>query len=69
MLRLSLLPLASWFFLNRIGKKYIDYQDDMVVKELNRYKSLFDKFLKLRKSLIERNTSDIQEDNNNKEIQ
>ncbi len=52
-----------------MGKKDSDYQDDMVVKELNRYKSLLDTFLKLRKSLIEQNTSDIQEDKNNKEIQ
>ncbi len=61
--------MASWFFLDRMGKKDSDYQDDMVVKELNRYKSLLDTFLKLRKSLIEQNTSDTQEGKNNKEIQ
>ncbi len=61
--------MASWFFLDRVGRRDSDYQDDMVVKELNRYKSLLDTFLKLRKSLIEQNTSDTQEDKNNKEIQ
>ncbi len=57
--------MASWFFIDRMGKKDSNYHDDMVVKELNRYKSLLDTFLKFRKSLIEQNTSD----KNNKEIQ
>ena len=61
--------MASWFFLDRVGRRDSDYQDDMVVKELNRYKSLLDTFLKLRKSFVEQNTSDIQEDKNNIEVQ
>jgi hypothetical protein len=33
-----------------MGKKDSDYQDDMVIKELNRYRSLLDGFMKFRKS-------------------
>jgi hypothetical protein len=42
--------IASWYFLDRMGKKDSDYQDDMVIKELNRYRSLLDGFMKFRKS-------------------
>lgn len=41
---------ASWYFLDRMGKKDSDYQDDMVIKELNRYRSLLEGFMKFRKS-------------------
>ena len=41
--------MASWFFLDRIGRKESDYQDELVIKELNRYKSLLDGFMKFRK--------------------
>ncbi len=45
--------MASWFFLDRVGRKDSDYQDDLVVKELNRYKSLLDTFIKFRKAQVE----------------
>ena len=42
--------IASWYFLDRMGRKDSDYQDDMVIKELNRYRSLLEGFMKFRKS-------------------
>jgi len=42
--------MASWFFLDRISQKNSDYQDDLVIKELNRYKSLLESFMKFRKN-------------------
>jgi hypothetical protein len=42
--------MASWFFLGRISQKNSDYQDDLVIKELNRYKSLLETFMKFRKN-------------------
>lgn len=45
--------MASWFFLDRVSAKDSDYQDDMVIKELNRYKSLLDTFMKFRKTHVE----------------
>lgn len=45
--------MASWFFLDRLGKNESDYQDDLVIKELNRYKTLLDTFMKFRKSRVE----------------
>lgn len=42
--------MASWFFLDRMGRKESDYQDYLVVKELNRYKSSLDTFMRFRKS-------------------
>ena len=41
----------------------------MVIKELNRYKSLLDTFMKFRKSQIEQNSVDIQDDQSSKETQ
>jgi len=41
---------ATWFFLDRQTRKESDYQDDMVNRELNRYKTLLDTFMKFRKS-------------------
>ena len=40
--------MSAWFFLHRRNQRESDYQDDLVVKELNRFKSLLDSFLKLR---------------------
>jgi len=48
--------MASWFFLDRMGRKESDYQDDLVVKELNRYRSLLDTFMKFRKSQVDQIT-------------
>ena len=48
--------MASWFFLDRVGRRDSDYQDDLVVKELNRYKSLLDTFMKFRKAQIEQHS-------------
>lgn len=48
--------MASWFFLDRMGRKESDYQDDLVVKELNRYRSLLDTFMKFRKSQVDQST-------------
>lgn len=42
--------MATWFFLGRISQKNSDYQDDLVIKELNRYKSLLETFMKFRKN-------------------
>lgn len=61
--------MASWFFLDRMGRRDSDFQDDMVIKELNRYKSLLDTFMKFRKSQIEQNSLDVQDDQSSKEIQ
>lgn len=46
--------MSTWFFLQRRDKRESDYQDDLVIKELNRFKSLLDSFLKLRKHTDER---------------
>jgi hypothetical protein len=61
--------MASWFFLDRMGRRDSDFQDDMVIKELNRYKSLLDTFMKFRKSQIEQNSVDVQNDQSSKETQ
>jgi len=45
--------MASWFFLDRQVKRESDYQDDLVNKELNRYRSLLDTLLKFRKSQMD----------------
>lgn len=42
--------MATWFFLGRISQKNSDYQDDLVIKELNRFKSLLDTFMKFQKN-------------------
>jgi hypothetical protein len=42
--------IASWYFLDKVGKKESNYQDEMVIKELNRYRSLLDGFMRFRKS-------------------
>ncbi len=41
--------MATWFFLDRVSQRNSDYQDDLVIKELNRYKSLLDGLMKFRK--------------------
>ena len=46
--------MSTWFFLQRRDQRESDYQDDLVIKELNRFKSLLDSFLKLRKHTDER---------------
>ncbi len=61
--------MASWFFLDRMGRRDSDFQDDMVIKELNRYKSLLDTFMKFRKSQDEQNSVYVQDDQSNKETQ
>ncbi len=61
--------MASWFFLDRMGRRDSDFLDDMVIKELNRYKSLLDTFIKFRKSQIEQNSVDVQDDQSSKETQ
>jgi len=45
--------MATWFFLDRVGRRDSDYQDDLVIKELNRYKTLLDTFMKFRKGQVE----------------
>lgn len=61
--------MASWFFLDRVGRRDGDYQDDLVVKELNRYKSLLDTFMKFRKAHIEQHSYSAQEDQKGNEGQ
>lgn len=46
--------MSAWFFLHRRDQHESDYQDDLVIKELNRFKSLLDSFLKLRRHLDDR---------------
>jgi hypothetical protein len=60
--------MASWFFLDRVGRRDSDYQDDMVVKELNRYKALLDTFMKFRKCQVEKNSGGMQGDKSGVEI-
>lgn len=45
--------MAKWFFVDRRIQHESDYRDDMVIKELNRYRSLLDSFLKFRKGLVD----------------
>lgn len=45
--------MATWFFLQRIEKRESDYQDELVNKELNRYRSLLESFMKYRKNQME----------------
>ncbi len=61
--------MASWFFIDRIGRKESDYQDDLVVKELNRYKSSLDTFMRFRKSRVEQAESTLKIEQNSKSIQ
>ena len=61
--------MASWFFLDRMGRKESDYQDDLVVKELNRYKSSLDTFMKFRKSRVEQVESSEKLEQKNERIQ
>ena len=42
--------IANWYFLDRAGIRESDYHDDLVIKELNRYRSLLEGFMKFRKS-------------------
>ena len=44
---------SSWYFLDRMKVKDSDYQDDMLIKELNRYRSLLHDFMKFRKSKVD----------------
>jgi hypothetical protein len=60
--------MASWFFLDRMGRKESDYQDDLVVKELNRYKSSLDTFMRFRKSQVEQAESTLKIEQNSKSI-
>lgn len=50
---------SSWYFLDRLGKKESDYQDDLVIKELNRYRSLLQDYMKFRKSQVDHITSSV----------
>lgn len=43
--------MATWFFLDRVNKKDADFQDELVLRELNRYQGLLNTYLKLRKSM------------------
>lgn len=45
--------IASWFFVQRADKRESDFQDDLVNKELNRYRTLLDTLMKYRKNQIE----------------
>jgi hypothetical protein len=51
--------ISSWYFLDRVGRKESDYQDDMVIKELNRYRSLLQDYMKFRKSQADHFTSTV----------
>lgn len=44
---------SSWYFLDRLGKKESDYQDDLVIKELNRYRTLLQDYMRFRKSQVD----------------
>ena len=61
--------MASWFFLDRMGRKESDYQDDLVVKELNRYKSSLDTFMKFRKSQVEQAVSTVKLEQKSEKVQ
>jgi hypothetical protein len=61
--------MASWFFLDRMGRKESDYQDDLVAKELNRYKSSLDTFMRFRKSQVEQAVSTVKLKQNSERIQ
>lgn len=50
---------SSWYFLDRMNRKESDYQDDLVIKELNRYRSLLHDFMKFRKSQIDNITMNV----------
>lgn len=50
---------SSWYFLDRLGKKESDYQDDLVIKELNRYRSLLQDYMRFRKSQVDHITSTV----------
>lgn len=50
---------SSWYFLDRMHRKESDYQDDLVIKELNHYRSLLQDYMKFRKSQTDHITSSI----------
>lgn len=61
--------MASWFFLDGMGRTYSDFQDNMVIKELNSYKSLLDALIRFRKSQIDQNSVHVKDEQHSKETQ
>lgn len=51
--------ISSWYFLDRLKVKDSDYQDDLLIKELNRYRSLLHDYMKFRKSQVDHITSTV----------
>lgn len=49
--------ISSWYFLDRVKAKESDYQDDLLIKELNRYRSLLQDYMRFRKSQVDHITS------------
>jgi hypothetical protein len=43
--------MSTWFFLDRVNKQDADFQDELVLREFNRYQGLLNTYLKLRKSM------------------
>ncbi len=45
--------MASWFFLQRREQRESDIQDDLLIKEVNRYQNLLGQFMKYRKARLD----------------
>jgi hypothetical protein len=43
--------MSTWFFLDRVNKQDADFQDELVLREMNRYQNLLQVYLKYQKSI------------------
>lgn len=51
--------ISSWFFLDGLKAKESDCQDNLLIKELNRYRSLLQDYMRFRKSQIDNTASSV----------
>ncbi len=50
--------MSAWFFLQRREQRESDIQDELLIKEVNRYQNLLSQFMKYRKVRLEQVISD-----------
>ena len=49
--------MASWYFLQRREQRESDFQDDLLIKEVNRYQNLLGQFIKYRKARLDQDSA------------
>ncbi len=52
--------MASWFFLQGREQRESDLQDDLLIKEVNRYQNLLGQFMKYRKARLDQHVTENQ---------